>query len=397
MNQRDRRIDWANDPTEQVLRKIRAADGFPGVADEQLGRRLFLYNASAAPTLRGTPGTIVATSGTSIGVATVDGGIWIGHLRDPNGEHPFKLPATRVIATAHPETRLQGEKPGDAAADVRFEARDGIGYLHFPFYNGAMGSEQCEMLRQAYRDALETGPRIIVLCGGPEFWSNGMDLNRIEAADSAAEESWQNINAIDDLAAEIINSTDHLTIAALRGNAGAGGVFLARAADQVWAHGGVILNPHYKDMGNLYGSEYWTYLLPRCCGEERARDIMEARLPIGVREARELGLVDRVLASNRRTFDKVLHDRVTAFAETSDLAAMIVEKKARRDADERERPLADYRRDELERMRLNFFGFDPSYHVARYNFVYKIAKSRTPLTIATHRRASARNRMRDVS
>mgnify|MGYP000332736098 CR=1 FL=1 len=48
-----------------------------------------------------------------------------------------------------------------------------------------------------------------------------------------------------------------------RGNAGAGGCFLARAADCVWVRNGVMLNPHYKNMGNLYGSEYWTYTLPR--------------------------------------------------------------------------------------------------------------------------------------
>ena len=370
---------------------------FPGVADEQFGRRLFLYNARPAPALAGAPGTIVATAGTSIGVATIDGGIWIGHLRDPNGEHPFKLPATRVLAEQC--AALDSDRAGDDGGDqcVRFESRDGVGYLHFPFYNGAMGTAECNTLRHAYLDALQSGSRIIVLTGGPEFWSNGMDLNHIEAADSAAEESWRNINAIDDLAAEIINSTDHLTIAALRGNAGAGGVFLARAADQVWAHGGSILNPHYKDMGNLFGSEYWTYLLPRYCGEARARAVTEARLPVGVTEARELGLVDRVLADNRRAFDAVLHDSVTAFRATSDLDAMVADKRARRIADERERPLAEYRREELERMRLNFFGFDPSYHVARYNFVYKVAKSRTPLTIATHRRTSARNRMRDVS
>ena len=40
-------------------------------------------------------------------------------------------------------------------------------------------------------------------------------------------------------------------------------IALALAADQVWAHQGVVLNPHYKNMGNLYGSEYWTCLLPR--------------------------------------------------------------------------------------------------------------------------------------
>jgi len=37
-------------------------------------------------------------------------------------------------------------------------------------------------------------------------------------------------------------------------------------------------------------------------------------------------------------------------------------------------------------MKLNFFGFDPSYHVARYHFVHKLPRSRTPLWLARHRR-----------
>jgi len=40
-------------------------------------------------------------------------------------------------------------------------------------------------------------------------------------------------------------------------------------------------------------------------------------------------------------------------------------------------------------MRLNFFGFDPSYHVARYNFVHRVPHSRTPLHLALHRRLKA--------
>ena len=140
-----------------------------------------------------------------------------------------------------------------------------------------MGTEQCERLRQAFVEARRRDTRVIVLAGGPDFWSNGMHLNLIEAADSAADESWRNINAIDDLALEIIDTKSHLTVAALQGSAGAGGVFLARAADEVWAREGVILNPHYKDMGNLYGSEYWSYLLPRYAGADNAVRITRAR------------------------------------------------------------------------------------------------------------------------
>ena len=72
-------------------------------------------------------------------------------------------------------------------------------------------------------------------------------------------------------------------------------------------------------------------------------------------------------------------------ASAPDWAARLAKKRAARAADEAAKPLADYRAEELERMRLNFYGFDPSYHVARYNFVRRVPKSRTPITIARHR------------
>ena len=40
----------------------------------------------------------------------------------------------------------------------------------------------------------------------------------------------------------------------------------ALAADRVYARDDVVLNPYYRHMGGLYGSEYWTYLLPRRVG-----------------------------------------------------------------------------------------------------------------------------------
>mgnify|MGYP003405266328 FL=1 len=36
-------------------------------------------------------------------------------------------------------------------------------------------------------------------------------------------------------------------------------------------------------------------------------------------------------------------------------------------------------------MKLNFYGFDSSYHVARHAFVTKVPRSRTPLWLAKHR------------
>ena len=59
-------------------------------------------------------------------------------------------------------------------------------------------------------------------------------------------------------------------VVAVGGNAGAGGVMLALGADRVVLRDGVVLNPHYRTMG-LFGSEYWTYVLPRRIGRRGPR------------------------------------------------------------------------------------------------------------------------------
>lgn len=395
MKQADRAIDWQHDDTNTVLRKIRSADGFPGLADTIAGRELYLYDAREEKSQHGLAGELIARSGPAVCRATIDGAVWIGHLRDRNSEHSFKLPAVQVLfdeAEALPEIVADGKT---GYQEICYEEAGQVGYLWFSFYNGAMSTEQCQLLRAAYIEAKQRDTRMIVLMGGADFWSNGMHLNIIEAADSAADESWRNINAINDLAREIINTRKQLTVAVLQGNAGAGGVFLARAADEVWARDSVLLNPHYKDMGNLYGSEYWSYLLPRYSGQENAQRITQARLPIGVKEAAALALVDEVITPGRNDFCTEIKNRALLMSRAPAFASRLKFKNARRLSDESIKPLAQYRKEELEKMKLNFYGFDPSYHVARYNFVYKIPKSRTPVTIAMHR--NRQNNMRKAS
>jgi putative two-component system hydrogenase maturation factor HypX/HoxX len=77
--------------------------------------------------------------------------------------------------------------------------------------------------------------------------------------------------------------------------------------------------------------------------------------------------------------------RAAALAAAPDYAARVAAKRARRDSDEAEKPLAAYRAGELERMHRNFYGFDPSYHVARYHFVNRTPHSWTPRHLARHR------------
>lgn len=383
--QADREIDWRSDDTATVLRKIRSADGVPGVKDAIDDETVFLYDAHAAEGLAGKPGDIIARSGPAIARATADGAVWIGHLRAPSGAHPFKLPASNVL-----EGRIEGlpEVPVNAKGgyqDISYTERGDTGYLSFDFYNGAMGTEACQRLLTAYLDACKRPTKVIVLMGGPEFWSNGMNLNLIEAADNPADESWSNINAIDDLAEAILSTQSHLTVAAMQGNAGAGGVFLARAADYVWLRSGLILNPHYKDMGNLYGSEFWTYLLPQFAGRDGAAELMQNRLPMSAAEAVAKGVANAHFGSDHTSFEVEVYRRAAELCALDGFEAQLHEKTARREADEAVKPLSQYRAEELAEMRRNFSGPDPSYHVARYNFVCKVPKSRTPRSLARHR------------
>lgn len=379
MQQADRAIDWERDTTDRVLAKLNAADGFPGVKDELLGHPCHLFNASAFPA-RGNPGALLGRSGEGLVRATADGAVRIGHVKNGDSPLAIKLPASLALPEAASLPELAGGE-----GEIRYEEADGVGYLHFDFYNGAMGTDACRRLLAAYETARLRPTRVIVLMGGPDFFSNGLDLNRIEAADSPADESWHNIESMDDLCRAVIETGTHHIIAALQGNAGAGGAFLALAADCVWAREGVILNPHYKNMGNLYGSEYWTYLLPRRVGKEAAQQIMARRLPLGTREAVDAGFIEACFGEDPASFRTEVHHRAFALADSPELPMLLEEKRARRKTDEDARPLTQYRAEELAHMKRNFYGFDPSYHVARHHFVNKTPHSWTPRHLAKHR------------
>lgn len=391
MKQEDRRIDWANHDTREVLARLRAADGTPGVLDRLMGKEWYLFDAHPESQHRGLPGALLGRREEAVLRATRDGAVWLGHLKEKREDGlALKLPATLALgeaAVALPELQLpDADAAHETYRDIVYRETDGVGLLSFEFYNGAMSTRQCQRLAAAVRAAKERPTRVLLLLGGGDFWSNGIHLNTIEASGYGADESWENINAMDDLALEILTAHRQWTIAAMRGNAGAGGVFLALAADQVYAAPGVVLNPHYKSMGNLYGSEYWTYLLPRRIGWEKARRIMSHRLPMGATEAANLGLIDGVLGRDRADFAQRIAAYAAGLAASITLDGRLAVKRENRAADEAAKPLAAYRAEELERMRLNFYGFDPSYHVARYNFVYNVPYSRTPLHLAKHRR-----------
>lgn len=407
MKQRDRAIHWRQDNVDTILRKIHSADSAPGVLDVINGEEYYLYGAHAESKLRGAvPGEIIARRHGAICRAAIDGAVWISHLRKKNvvkqpfltrlltkqRDHDFKLPATMALGDAVKDVPEAPIEPlhrvvGETFKEVWYEESAGVGYLHFDFHNGAMSTQQCERLRVAYRLAAARPTKILVLLGGSNFWSNGIHLNMIEAADSPADESWRNINAIDDVVFEIVTTSTHLTVSSVWGGAGAGGAIMTLAADFVRARESVVMNPHYKTMG-LYGSEYWTYLLPRRVGPGRALELTEHPLPIGMKNALAIGMVDLVLPDDYDAYHARLREYAEALAASPDFEERLKRKAAQRAGDEAIKPLAAYRAAELNRMRMNFYGKfyggDVSYQEARHDFVHKIRPKETAAYLAKH-------------
>jgi putative two-component system protein, hydrogenase maturation factor HypX/HoxX len=388
MKQDVRAIDWTSDSTDTVLRKLRAAEGHPGVLNEIGGAEFHLFGAHREQRLRGAPGKIIAQRHGAICRATVDGAVWITHLRRSGPQHShFKLPATLALDLAGresvaPEVRvpLHGAPAGERTyREIFYEEDAGVGYLHFDFYNGAMSTGQCRRLREAYLYArARRKTKVIVLMGGNDFFSNGIHLNVIEAADDPALESWRNLHAMNDVVREIVETDSHLVISALAGDAAAGGVPFALAADRVYAREDVVLNPYYRHMGGLYGSEYWTYLLPRRVGAKMAAELTGPPFtPLGTRRAVQIGLVDAAFGATVASFQAQTRALAQQLASDGRLGQRLDDKRRRRARDERVKPLQAYRDEEMARTYECFFGPDRSYHEARRRFARKLGAAET--------------------
>ena len=259
MTQDVRAIAWKKDSTDTVLRKIRAGEGHPGVLDTLEGREFHVFGAHRERLLHGRAGELIAQRCGAICRATADGAIWITTLRqrDTPSRRYFKLPAVDALERAgveldvpEIEVALDASLPAEHTyREITYEEHAQVGCLHFDFYNGAMSTEQCLRLRRAYAHARARPTKVIVLTGGDDYFSNGIHLNVIEAAEDPGAESWRNLNAIDDLVRDIVQTDSHLVVSALAGDAAAGGVPLALAADYAVARQDIVLNPSLRAHG----------------------------------------------------------------------------------------------------------------------------------------------------
>ncbi|KAK5113478.1 hypothetical protein LTR62_003347 [Meristemomyces frigidus] len=413
-----RDFDLSRHTAQQISRRIRCADSQPGVLSSVFGPNLYLYGGcieeDITPSLY--PGVdvgrvhILATRNEAVCIRTADGkGIWITHVRPPKTKAKTalcpKVPATLGLEIAgvldkQDVMRLESPLPvnwsrpkattfQEVWVDFITDTNGNTSaYLHFDFYNGAMSTNQCSHLVDAlsYIIAHHTPKhpiRTVVLMGGVYF-SNGIALNVIEEASDPATESWLNINRIDDVVHLLLHEypkRDILTVAAVRGNAAAGGVALAAACDYVIAGSNAVLNPAYRAIG-LYGSEYHTISYYGRCGVARAKHILRAMKPISPPQAQGFGLVDFIFPSGPE-LDTCIRYHVEMLTKNSELKRGPWKAKV----DISSATLARARAIELSEMSKDFWSARSGrYHSRRFDFVRKVKARQTPLRFATHRR-----------
>ncbi|MEO1954040.1 MAG: enoyl-CoA hydratase-related protein, partial [Campylobacterales bacterium] len=376
LTQNNRAIQWQKDTSKEILKKIYMSDSHPGVLDEMLGVKCYIYGGWLEDRLKGKkPKEILAKRDGAICISTIDGAIWITHLKEVGR---FKLPATYVL-----KDRLKGikedrlplvfDKSYKTFYEISCDVKDEVAYLHFNFHNGAFSSDKCIKLKYAF-EYIKTQVKVVVLMGGVDFFSNGIHLNILEDSKKNGEDGWSNINAMNDLVKSVLFADDVITVASLEKNAGAGGVFLALACDKVVARENVVLNPHYKTLG-LSGSELHTYTLPKRVGEQKADELLKNCLPINSQEAKKIGMVDKVF--QHKNYKKELESFCEKLLEDEDAYDDFLWEKE--DFLEEYKKLIELKKEkELKVMHPEFWDEDSEFHKLRYEFVYKLCPTKTP-------------------
>jgi enoyl-CoA hydratase len=168
--------------------------------------------------------------------------------------------------------------------------------LNRPEKLNALSYELVRELRAAIaRAADDDEAKVVVLTGAGRAFSAGFDLSEEAASRVEGAEQWRRILE-DDVAVTLeLWSLPKPTIAAVRGWCVAGGCDLAMACDMiVSAEDGRFGEPEIR-----YGSGPVTLLMPFLIGQKKTNELLFTGDAIDAAEAERIGLVNRVVASDR--------------------------------------------------------------------------------------------------
>jgi len=205
----------------------------------------------------------------------------------------------------------------DAFDRIRVETVDAVATLTLsrPEKRNALDAMTVTELKQAIRTCdASRDIRVIVLRGeGPDFCA-GADLAELERI-AAAADPMVNVADADALGELFTIMRDAATpiVAAVHGNAIAGGAGLATACDLIVAAESPIFG--YPEVHLGFVPAMVTALLRRAVGEKRIFELITLGERFGAQQAREWGLVARVFPDDR--FDAELADFTAALAARS--------------------------------------------------------------------------------
>lgn len=373
MRQSDRAIDWADD-AHSIARRINAADGSPGVRATLHTHPVSVYDAHPGKRVGhiGEPGTIVGRAHHRVEIACGTDTLWIGHLRAKTASDGCKGPATTVLHRIGYPILTVPRNTAATVGDIRYH-REGcspIATITIDAYNGAFDTGFCLRLADAIRHAGREGTDVLIVRGTDNpHWCNGIHLGAIEHAVDPAHEGWANITAINAVCRALLACTSQVTIAALTGSAGAGGVMFALAADVVVARQRVLLNPHYAALG-LTGSELHTFTLPHRVGRDRARELLTDCPSLDTVEAHRSNLIDRVGPDHE--FDCWLDELAREYCRPTVRAAAMRAKWARLNVDLPPGRIETILTEELAQMSADLFGDRYGFAARRHAFLRKI-------------------------
>ena len=229
LRQPDRAFDWA-DAAEHIVRRVRAADGSPGVPTGVCGLSVYAYDAHHW----------VPPAGRARRVASRrHGAVLVGHAPDgasgsaTRGRRAERRRAGHQAAGDHgaleaggAECRSRPLGPGPTRntttgrSGTCARARSAVSASTSTTARCRPGSADGCRRRCGMRPPRTPGAGA---AGSTEAFTNGIHLNVTEAPPNPAAAAWPNLRAIDEACRQLLTSTRQVVVTAFAGNAGAGG------------------------------------------------------------------------------------------------------------------------------------------------------------------------------
>jgi enoyl-CoA hydratase len=174
---------------------------------------------------------------------------------------------------------------------VLYDCKDGLARitLNRPEARNALNSAMCEALVAATRRAREDGARCMLVQAMGSVFCAGADLKERQGMGDDAVRA-RRLKAF--AAYEAVERLPMPAIAVVEGPAVGSGVEIAAACDFIIA----TPSASFRTPEALWGTVGATQRLPRIIGKRLAKDLMFTGRALGAEEAREAGLVARVVA-----------------------------------------------------------------------------------------------------